>query len=157
MHKGCPLLGWYFTGAERERQYKIFKGWSDQRIRLYLLYFVAIRITSFAAFRYPRWVTARLHVSGNTPHEWRNEISIHHHHRMFRTEMWAFNTHKTFSFVQQFDWIIITKLNFSLHLARFNLKLNFKVTFIGDITLGVNCLEWLKTRIDLKVRKSDFS
>jgi hypothetical protein len=70
--------------------------------------------------------------------------------------MWAFSTHKTFSFVQQFDWIIITKLNFALHLDRFNLKLNFKVTFIGDITLAINCLEWLKTRIDLKVRKSNF-
>lgn len=25
MHEGCPLLGWYFTGAEREKQYKTFK------------------------------------------------------------------------------------------------------------------------------------
>jgi hypothetical protein len=164
MHKGCPMLPWYCTGTEREKQCKIFKGLSDQRIRLCLLKFIAIRIILFAAFRYARWVTlfssvtlARLHVSGNTLHELRDHISINHHHRMFGTGLWTFNTHKTFLLVQQFDWIIITKLNFALHLDRFNFKLNFKVTFVGDFNLAVNCLEWLKTRIDLKVRKSNFS
>jgi hypothetical protein len=69
---------------------------------------------------------------------------------MLGTAMWTFSTHKTSSFVQQFDWIIITKLNFALHLDHFNFKLNFKVSLVSHFNLAVNCLEWLKRRIDFQ-------
>ena len=39
MHKGCPILSCYCTGAARDEQYKIFNGLSDQMIILCLLIF----------------------------------------------------------------------------------------------------------------------